>query len=278
MDPYINLLIAATGNGRHRRDGPGWVLANLRESADILFRTCLLTTLSRVGPHLQFAAESGMLRGGRLLPVASECDRILTYVRRTMPEGGTGMTGWVSSQFRSSIPKALRHFGPFSTLMIKVARHGIEIMERLATMALDGGRHMDTDPRESCRRFLRDRLGSFVQELKVGDFFSHLLLANMEETMSDPFGEVLTVPPGHGGKQGQIAVCTRTSRWRRRRRRWRQQTTVATATNPVPWISRRTSAVRPWLHASGACRTRSWWCWGTSACACPGPARSWSAW
>eukprot|EP00978_Attheya_sp_CCMP212_P018251 scaffold49619_cov35-Attheya_sp.AAC.2 len=200
LDPLPAFLISSTGNIRKERVGIVWMDENMNSAADLFFGTLLLTTLPRISRWLEWNLHQHK-RTLNCLPRVCDCQSILEYIQSTLQNDSDSLKDWKTEQYSNQFPSSIvSSFSGFSHMVNSVASDNTlsivikamisESEKALTTTGLDG--------REAARIILHKYILKWVDEEKVGAFCSHVILANIEELISEPFGCPNYIPTGPG--------------------------------------------------------------------------------
>ena len=218
-DLTVLFLVGATGNDYRKRTRQ-YISEprNRAEVEDIYFGAMALRLTGRVLPFSEFCqwmrTECGDDRKGWFLPTRNDCEKLCEYIQRTGRRGGKvpRATDWTSKQCEASLPNDALSVMALCRLLRALAESTPELVEdTLVTTAKEssGVGTGGDDPRsravETTAKLIHN-LANDGWEYKKARFLAHLHLADFEEVMQKPAGEVLVAIPGYGGTEGYKAV------------------------------------------------------------------------
>eukprot|EP00978_Attheya_sp_CCMP212_P023536 scaffold72427_cov34-Attheya_sp.AAC.1 len=198
LDPLPAFLISSTGNIRNERVGIMWIKENMRLTCDLFFGALLLTTLPRISRWLECNLHHK--RALHYLPRVCDSEAILQYIQSTLPKDSDSLKDWKTEQYANQFPSSIvSSFCGFRD-MVKTVASGNTLPILINAMVVDYEKALATglDGREAARLTLHKYILKWAVEVKVGAFCSHVILANIEELISEPFGCPKYIPTGPG--------------------------------------------------------------------------------
>jgi hypothetical protein len=239
-DLTVLFLVGATGNEYRKRtrqylSDP----VNRTEVEDIYFGAMALRLTGRVLPFSEFCQwmrdTCHDARKGWFLPTRNDCEQLCEFIQLTGRRSGKvpRATDWTSKQCEASLPNDALSVVSLCRLL-RLLRDSIPglVEETLLTTekeASGAGKEGD-DPRSRAVEVTATLLHKLANDgwcYEKARFLAHLILADCEEVMQEPAGEVLVAVPGYGGTEGIKAVrnhfadLEKPPAWAERRKRTR---------------------------------------------------------